>query len=91
VTWWAWLLLWLLLVVGALGVFALLGRSLWRKARALVDTLGAASERLNALTERLDAAPERAVERAELAVFVDPAAVRLERAFGRRAARHRAR
>jgi hypothetical protein len=44
-----WFLLWLVLVFGAAGFFAYLGRHLWRKAKALTAELGAASDRLGAI------------------------------------------
>lgn len=52
-TWWAWLLLWTLLVLGAAGVFFLLGRRLWRQGKALGHELGAAADRFSAVADRL--------------------------------------
>ncbi len=55
--WWAWLLLWLVIVAGTVVGAYYLARSLWDKAMALFDELG----RLEELGERLevvvDAAP----------------------------------
>ncbi len=85
-----WFAVWTLLVLAALGVFALLGLSLWRKGVALARELGAAAERLSAVTQRLEEA--RDAEPAELAVFADPALLRVERDRARKArarARHR--
>lgn len=48
-----WFLLWTVLVLGAAGVFFLLGRDLWRKAKALVGELTTATDRLTALSDRL--------------------------------------
>ena len=48
-----WFLLWTLLVLGAAGVFFLLGRDLWRKGKALVGELTTATERLTAIGDRL--------------------------------------
>ena len=41
-----WFLLWFVLVAVAIGVFAYLGRRLWRQAKALTRELGEASDRL---------------------------------------------
>jgi hypothetical protein len=49
-----WVLLWVVLVLGAGVVFALLGLMLWRKARALTAELGEASERLTAVLASLN-------------------------------------
>jgi hypothetical protein len=48
-----WVLVWVLLVLGAALVFFLLGRRLWRQAKALTAELGAATDRLTGLTDRL--------------------------------------
>ena len=48
-----WVLVWVLLVLGAALVFFLLGRRLWRQAKALTAELGAATDRLTELTDRL--------------------------------------
>jgi hypothetical protein len=48
-----WVLLWVVLVLGAALVFFLLGRRLWRQAKALTVELGTATDRLTALTDRL--------------------------------------
>ena len=48
-----WVLVWVVLVLAAAGVFFLLGRDLWRKARALVRELGVATDRLTEVTDRL--------------------------------------
>lgn len=56
-------LLWLLLLLLALGLVALVGRRVYRQFRALLVELGAASQALTAVTEGLrdvdGAAPER--------------------------------
>lgn len=44
-----WVVLWAVLLLSAGLVFFLLGRSLWRKAKALTRELGEASERLTAV------------------------------------------
>lgn len=52
-TWWTWLLIWTVLVLGAGAVLFLLGRDLWRKLRALTSELGAVMDRLDTLGGRL--------------------------------------
>jgi len=81
-----WTLVWVALVLGALGVLFLLGRSLFRKGAALARELGDASERLSAVSEGL-AALQRAPEQPEdPAIFADPARLRAERFVARRGA-----
>ncbi|MEO7980872.1 MAG: hypothetical protein ABI807_08285 [Sporichthyaceae bacterium] len=48
-----WLLLWTVLVLGAAGVFFLIGRDLWRTSKALVTELTTATDRLTELGDRL--------------------------------------
>jgi hypothetical protein len=48
-----WVLVWLVLALAAAGVLFLLGRDLWRKARALTRELGVATDRLSEVTDRL--------------------------------------
>jgi hypothetical protein len=48
-----WVLVWLVLVLGAAVVLGLLGRDLWRRLRLLTRELGAATDRLTELTDRL--------------------------------------
>ena len=48
-----WFLLWTALVLGAAGVFFLLGRDLWRKSTALVGELTTATDRLTEIGDRL--------------------------------------
>jgi hypothetical protein len=89
VTWWVWTLLWVVLVVAALGVLFLIGRGLWRKAIALLSELGTATERLSAVADELDTINAAAERAEELAVFANPTQLRQERIVaGRR--RHRA-
>ena len=89
-TWWAWTLLWVVLVIGAGVVFFVLGRSLWRKASALLGELGEAADRLSVVSAELGAmagtgAPE------EPAIFADPTELRRQRFLARRGASTRAR
>lgn len=48
-TWWAWLLVWTVLVAGAVTIHVLLVRDLWRKIKAVSHEIGD-------LTRRIDAA-----------------------------------
>lgn len=84
-TWWLWTLVWVLLVVGALVVLFLTGRTVWRRAAELLDELGTASERFEAVAalaqERATVAP---AADPEPSVFADPAALREERVRRRR-------
>ncbi len=85
-TWWGWLLIFVLIAVLGAVVIGLQLRSLWHKATALADELGRASDSITALTDRLEeletAARQRAAdERAHAvpAVFEDPLTLRRER------------
>ena len=84
-TWWLWTLVWVLLVVGALVVLFLAGRTVWRRAAELLDELGTAAERFEAVAalarETATVAP---TEEPEPSVFADPAALRQERVRSRR-------
>jgi ketopantoate reductase len=51
---WAWVLLWVILVLGAGAMFGLLGLRLWKKSKALIAEIGTASERLTAVLARLN-------------------------------------
>ena len=83
-----WFLLWTVLVLGAGVLFALIGRSLWRKGVALFWEVGSAAERLGAALEQVD--DRGPAEPAVLGVFADVEEVRRELAAGR-AARSRGR
>ena len=48
-----WVLVWVVLLLAAAGVFFLLGRDLWRKAGALTRELGVATDRLSEVSDRL--------------------------------------
>jgi hypothetical protein len=90
VTWWAWTLLWAVLVLGSGWLFFVLGRSLWRKASALLTELGTASQRLAEVSAQLEAFGTRAPAE-EPAVFADPATLRRERILAARRAGRTAR
>jgi hypothetical protein len=78
-TWWAWTLVFVVLVVGA----ALLGlvqlRTLWRKISALLSELGAAVGQLGQLSDRLAELEQLAPARPTSSVFDDPAVLRRRR------------
>jgi hypothetical protein len=54
VTWWAWVLLWVVLVAAAALVLYLAARRLFRQGAALARELGDAAETLAAVSARLD-------------------------------------
>jgi hypothetical protein len=58
-----WVLLWLGLVLGAGVVFALLGRRLWLKTKALTAELSEASERLTAVLATLNDLADQSSDR----------------------------
>ena len=58
-TWWAWLLLWTVLVLGAGAVLFVLGRRLWRQATAVARELGAAADRFASVSSAVDNRPRR--------------------------------
>ena len=49
-----WVAVWVVLVLAAAIVFFLLGRDLWRKAKALTRELSTASDQLAEIADRLD-------------------------------------
>lgn len=74
-TWWAWVLVFLMVaLIGAAVLFGLV-RSLWRKASALFTEIGTVSEAIGKITARLDEvqAPTTAPD---LAVFSEPSELR---------------
>jgi hypothetical protein len=48
-----WVLVWVVLVLAAAGMFFLLGRDLWHKTKALTHELGVATDRLSEVSDRL--------------------------------------
>ncbi|HET9657166.1 MAG TPA: hypothetical protein VFP72_17570 [Kineosporiaceae bacterium] len=78
-TWWAWVLLWAAILLCAGVVLFLRGRSLWRKAMALVGELGLAADRLGELDRELATLSGRAAGSGDLAVFADPGQLRRQR------------
>ncbi len=77
-----WFLVWVVLGLVAVGVLALVGRSLWRKSAALARELGEAAERLSDVTEALSAASQPPP--AHPGVFASPAGLRAERYAAKR-------
>jgi hypothetical protein len=77
------------LLTGSTGVFFLLARSLFRKAKVLARELGLAADRFGAVSAELQVLAERSDQ---LAVFDDPSQLRQERflAARRRGGRHSA-
>jgi hypothetical protein len=81
VTWWAWTGLWILLVTGSLVVFFLIGRSLWRKVKALIDELRVAADRLSAVSAELGTITGAGSQEEQEgpAVFTNPTVLRQQR------------
>ena len=86
----SWVLLWAGLLLGAFVFFALIARMLYRRGRALVAELAAASDRMaRAADQGLEVS--WVPKQPELAVFADPVELRLRNRRGRRGRpRHRA-
>ena len=55
-----WVLLWVVLVLAAGAVLGLLGRSLWRKAKALTVEMTEASERMSAVAASISELAQQA-------------------------------
>jgi hypothetical protein len=49
-----WVAVWAVLLLGAALMFFLLGRDLWRKAKALTRELGTATDRLSQIADQLE-------------------------------------
>jgi hypothetical protein len=82
-TWWAWVLVFLMVALVAAAVLFGLLRSLWRKASALFTEIGTVSDRISEISARLDGVPAP-TDPPDLAVFSEPSELR-------RAARRRSR
>jgi len=59
VSWYWWILIWLVVVMMAIGVLALIGLSLFRKAKALLTEATTAADRLGAVSQELQELAER--------------------------------
>lgn len=92
-----WFTVWTVIVLGTVVGAFVVGRDLWRKARALLDELGRASEVFGELAVQAAALAEAAASlesaRAARDPFADPVGARRTRAtiHGRRAQRRSAR
>jgi hypothetical protein len=53
VSWWPWLLLWFVLLLLALGLVAVVALRVFRKGRALLSEIAAASDRLAAVADQI--------------------------------------
>ncbi len=90
-SWWLWVLIWVALVLGALGFLFLLLRQVWRKLRLLFSDLSTATERLSEVTRELERLEQRTGQGAEpAAVFEDPTTLRARR-FAARTKQQRSR
>ena len=86
--WWSWVVIWVVLVLGLLGMLAGMAWRLFRKGIAVLDEL----ESLAATTELLDRAADVAEEQhRELAILVGADELRRRREHVRAAARERKR
>jgi len=82
-----WVLLWVVLVLAAGAVLGLLGRSLWRKAKALTAEMTAASDRMSAVAASISELSQQAASIGEDARFAygePPGEPRGSRRAGRR-------
>ena len=70
--WWGWLIIWVVLVLGLLGMLALLGYRLYTKARAALRELDALSQKVAQLTENVE---QLATERPDNAILLGYAEV----------------
>jgi hypothetical protein len=82
VAWYWWVLIWVGLVLAALGVLALLGLSLWRRVKLLGRELATASRRFAEVSAELEKANEK---RADPAIFTPATQLRQERFIAARA------
>lgn len=80
-SWYWWILIWMVVLVLALGILALFGLSLFRKAKALIVEVSTAADRLGAVSAGLQ---EIAETQADPAVFTPAAQVRREQILNAR-------
>jgi hypothetical protein len=76
VAWYWWILLWLVVLLLTGGVLALLGLSLFRKAKALLVEVSTAADRLSAVSESLQELAEQ--QKNDPAVFTTASQLRQE-------------
>jgi len=91
VSWWLWVLIWVLLVLCALLFLFLLVRQVWRKLRLLARELSTASERLAAVTDELQRLQDRSPDAPQPAVFDSPTEHRTRRFTATRTKQRRSR
>jgi hypothetical protein len=91
VSWWLWVLVWVLLVLFAPFFLFLLLRQVWRKLRLLLSDLSTASERLAAVTDELERLQDRLPAEPEPAVFDRPTEHRARRFAATRTKQRRSR
>ncbi|KZX22809.1 hypothetical protein [Rathayibacter tanaceti] len=85
-TWWSWILIWLVLVLAALAVLVLFALSYWRKGRLLLGQLAEVTAKLEAVSPgAIEAAPPRPGS----SLFADRDAVRRRHEARRDARRDR--
>ena len=93
--WWAWLIIWVVLGLGFLGMLAWLGYRLFRKGLGVMDALGELSDKVARLNENVEKlAPEEPTDRAILLGYAETARRRelhLERKAELKQARREAR
>jgi biopolymer transport protein ExbB/TolQ len=66
--WWAWLIIWTVLVLGFLGMLAGLGYRLYKKARAALRELDTLTRRVSALAENTETLSSERTARTERAI-----------------------
>jgi hypothetical protein len=81
--WWGWVLVWVGLFAFAIGVFTVLGFSLWHRAKALFTELGEASDRFALVSDQLQRLSQRAQDAPGPAVFESPSGLRQQRVLSR--------
>lgn len=79
-SWWEWVLIWIVLLVAALLFLFILLRHLWGKLKLLFAELSIASDRLAAVADELERLEQRQHTDPEpAAVFEDPSRLRAQR------------
>jgi hypothetical protein len=84
---WSWVIIWLLLTLGALGFFAYLALELAAKSKRLLSAAVSASESAEPLLRALDQKPELPVFEGDLLSDVAPLAAKLTHGLRLREAR----
>ncbi len=86
---WAWVLVWVLLLVGSAGYLAMRGWTLWGQVRELLAELGIAAQRLEGVQGQVLLPEDQIREPGQLAVFAPPAVLSEERPATGRSLRRR--